>query len=142
MKPSAVVYAVAFVLALSNSPVWAEEHVKITKLLQGSETLEGQKIAYPPSDKAEMTALMVEVAPGAEIGLHMHPVPLVVYVMEGTLDVDVSGGGKHKIEAGKAFLEVVNTWHNGINRTDKPVKFLVVFAGEKGKDNLIRAEKK
>lgn len=142
MKPRAMVYTVAFVLAFASSPVWADEPVKITTLVQGSETIEGKTIAYPPSDKAEMTALMVEVAPGAEIGLHMHPVPLVVYVLEGTLDVDVSGGGKHKIEAGKAFLEVVNTWHNGINRTTKPVKFLVVFAGEKGKPNLLRVEKK
>lgn len=142
MKPSAVVYTVAFVLAFASSAVWAEEPVKITKLFQGSKTIEGQTIVYPPSDKAEMTALMVEVAPGAEVGLHMHPVPLMVYVMEGTLDVEVSGGGKHKIEAGKAFLEVVNTWHNGMNRTKEPVKFLVVFAGEIGKSNLIRPEKK
>ncbi len=142
MKPSSIVYIVAFVVAFTSSAVFAEEPVKITKLLQETKTIEGQTIVYPPSDKAEMSVLMVEVAPGAEIGLHMHPVPLVVYVMEGTLDVEVVGGGKHKIEAGKAFLEVVNTWHNGINRTKEPVKFLVVFAGEIGKANLIRAEKK
>ena len=142
MKPSTVVYTVAFVVAFASSPVWADEDVKITKLLQGSETIEGKAIAYPPSDKAEMAALMVEIAPGKEIGLHMHPVPLVVYIMEGELEVEVSGGGKHKLSAGTAFLEVVNTWHNGFNRTDKPVKFLVVFAGEKGKPNLIRAETK
>ena len=142
MKPSAVLYIFPFVLALLSSPVRAEEHVKITKLLQGSETIEGKTIAYPPSDKAEMAVLLVELAPGTEVGLHMHPVPLVVYMMEGELEVEVSGGGKHKIPSGTAFLEVVNTWHNGFNRTDKPVKFLVVFAGEKGKTNLIRAETK
>ena len=142
MKSSAVFYLFPFVLALMSHPVWAGEGVKITKLLQGSETIEGKAIAYPPSDKAEMAVLMVDLAPGKEIGLHMHPVPLVVYMMEGELEVEVSGGGKHKLQAGTAFLEVVNTWHNGFNRTDKPVKFLVVFAGEKGKANLISAETK
>jgi quercetin dioxygenase-like cupin family protein len=142
MKPRAVLFSVVLIVAFGSASVQAEEDVKITELLKGSETIEGKTIVYPPSDKAEMAALMVEVAPGKEIGLHMHPVPLVVYVMEGTLDVEVSGGGKHQITAGKAFLEVVNTWHNGINRGDKPVKFLVVFAGEKGKPNLLRAEKK
>ena len=142
MKPSAVFYAIPFVLALMSSPVRAEEPVKITKLLQTSETIEGKTIAYPPSDKAEMTALLVEIAPGEGIGLHMHPVPLVVYMIEGELEVVVSDGATHKIPTGTAFLEVVNTWHKAFNRTDKPVKFLVVFAGEKGKENLIRAEAK
>jgi len=142
MKANAMRYILLFVIALVSSPLHAEEAVKITKLLQSSTTIEGQTIAYPPSDKAEMSALMVEVAPGEEVGLHLHPVPLVVYVMEGELDVEVAEGGKHKIPAGKAFLEVVNTWHNGINRGKVPVKFLVVFAGEIGKSNLIRGEKK
>ncbi|HEY5648793.1 MAG TPA: cupin domain-containing protein [Nitrospiria bacterium] len=141
MRPSYLLFSLSVIAVLLSSPVLAEESVIINKLLQGSDTIEGKAIAYP-TGKAEMSALMVEVAPGAEIGLHMHPVPLVVYVMEGELDVEVSGGGKHKISAGKAFLEVVNTWHNGINRGKTPVKFLVVFAGEAGKSNLIRAEKK
>ncbi len=142
MNRSAVVYVIVFMLTLAGNIVRAEEGVKITKLLQGSETIEGKTIVYPPSDKAEMTALMVEVPPGKEIGPHMHPVPLVVYMMEGELDVEVTGGGKHKVTAGKAFLEVVNTWHNAYNRTDKTAKFLVVFAGEKGKVNLLTAETK
>lgn len=142
MKPSTLMYLLPFALALVSSPVLAEEHVKITKLLQSSTTIEGKTIVYPPADKAEMAVLLVELAPGGEIGLHMHPVPLVVYMMEGELEVEVKGGKTHKISEGSAFLEVVNTWHNGSNRTDKPIKFLVVFAGEKGKMNLIRAEAK
>ncbi len=139
MKPNATLYIVSLLLAFVSHPVQAAEDVKITKLLQSTTTIEGKAIAYPPSDKAEMSALLVEIAPGKEIGLHMHPVPLVVYMLEGELDVEVADGGKHKIPAGKAFLEVVNTWHNGINRGDTPAKFLVVFAGEIGKSNLIRA---
>lgn len=140
MKGLTVLFAASFLMSVSAAA--AAEGVKITTLVQGSKTLNGQKIEYPKTDKAQMTAIMAEVAPGAEIGLHMHPVPLVVYVLEGTLDVEIQGGEKHQIEAGKAFLEVVNTWHNGINRGKTPVKFLVVFAGEEGKQNLIRAEAK
>jgi quercetin dioxygenase-like cupin family protein len=142
MKLSAVIYAAAVLFFLSSSPVWAKEGVKITTLVKSSETIAGKKIAYPPSDKAEMSALLVEVPPHSEIGLHMHPVPLVVYVLEGTMDVEISGGEKRKYEQGTAFLEVVNTWHNGINSTDKPLKLLVVFAGEVGKSNLIGAKTK
>jgi len=45
MKPSSVVYSIAFVFALTISPALAEEPVKITKLLQSSETIEGKTIA-------------------------------------------------------------------------------------------------
>jgi len=39
---------------------------------------------------------------------------------------------------GDSFLEVVNTWRNGKNRGATPVKLLVVFAGVRGKPNLVR----
>ena len=122
--------------------VWAAEGVKITTVMQGSKTLLGQKIEYPNTDKAEMTALLVEMEPGSEVGLHMHPVLLVVYVMEGKLTVEMQDGSIHHIDAGQAFLEVVNTWHNGLNKEKTPLKFFVVFAGEEGKANLIHAEQK
>jgi quercetin dioxygenase-like cupin family protein len=35
----------------------------------------GQKIIYPATDKAEVTAMLVDVAPGAETGWHSHPHP-------------------------------------------------------------------
>jgi quercetin dioxygenase-like cupin family protein len=142
MKKIGLFFVCTFLLTFLTAPVWAAEGIKITTVMQASETLLGQKIAYPKTDKAEMTALLVEMEPGTEVGLHMHPVPLVVYVLEGTLDVEMSDGSKHQIEAGKAFLEVVNTWHNGLNKGKTPLKFFVVFAGVQGKDNLIRAEQK
>jgi quercetin dioxygenase-like cupin family protein len=142
MKQIGLFSVFAFLLTFLTAPVWAAEGIKITTVMQASETLLGQKIAYPKTDKAEMTALLVEMEPGTEVGLHMHPVPLVVYVLEGTLDVEMSDGSKHQIEAGKAFLEVVNTWHNGLNKGKTPLKFFVVFAGVQGKENLIRAEQK
>lgn len=39
---------------------------------------------------------------------------------------------------GTGFLDVVKTWHNGINLGSIPVKFLVVFVSEEGKTNLNR----
>jgi quercetin dioxygenase-like cupin family protein len=140
MKQIGLFSVCAFLLTSLAAPAGAAEGVKITNVMQASETLDGQKISYPKTDKAEMTALLVDMEPGTEIGLHMHPVPLVVYVLSGTLTVEIQDGSIHEIEAGKAFLEVVNTWHNGLNKGKKPLKFFVVFAGEQGKANLIRVE--
>jgi quercetin dioxygenase-like cupin family protein len=122
-------------------PVRAEQDVRVTAVMKGSTTIGGQKIEYPKTDKAEMASVIVEISPGNESGRHMHPVPTYVHVLEGTLTVEFEDGSRQAFKAGSGFLEVVNTWHNGKNLGEVPVRFLVVFAGEEGNPNLIRPEK-
>ena len=64
--------------------------------------------------------------------------PLFVYILEGTLTIEMEGHGTHAFSAGQGLAEVTNIWHNGRNLGDKPVRFLIVFAGQKGTPNLIR----
>ena len=122
--------------------VLAEQNVTVTAVMQGSRTIGGQKIEYPKTDKAEMASVMVEIPPGKESGRHMHPVPTYVHVLEGTLTVEFEDGSRQAFKAGSGFLEAVNTWHNVKNLGEAPLRFLVVFAGEEGKPNLIRPEKR
>ena len=121
--------------------VLAEQDVTVTAVMKGSTTIGGQQIVYPKTDKAEMASVLIEIQPGKESGRHMHPVPTYVHVLEGTLTVEFEDGSRQTFKAGSGFLEVVNTWHNGKNLGEVPLKFLVVFAGEEGKPNLIRPEK-
>lgn len=121
--------------------VRAEQDVTVTAVMKGSTTIGGQKIEYPKSEKAEMASVLIEIQPGKESGRHMHPVPTYVHVLEGTLTVEFEDGSRQTFNAGSGFLEVVNTWHNGKNLGEVPLRFLVVFAGAEGKSNLIRPEK-
>ncbi|MEP6960092.1 MAG: cupin domain-containing protein [Nitrospirota bacterium] len=121
--------------------VRADQDVRVTPVMKGETTIGGLRIVYPKSEKAEMASVMVEIQPGRESGRHMHPVPTYVHVLEGTLTVEFEDGTRQHFEAGKGFLEVVNTWHNGKNLGEGPLKFLIVFAGEEGKPNMIRPEK-
>lgn len=130
--------AVVALYALAGGAGWAQQGFKATPVFKGSTTIGGQKIQYPNTDKPEVFAALIEIAPGGEAGRHMHPVPLYVHVLEGTLTVEVEGKGRRDFPAGTGFLEVVNTWHNGLNLGSVPVKFLVVFVSEEGKQNLIR----
>lgn len=82
--------------------------------------------------------MLAEVEPGGQVGRHMHPVPLFVYMLEGTLSIEIEGHGTETFTAGQGFAEVVNTWHNGRNLGDVPARFLIVFAGQKGTPNLVR----
>jgi quercetin dioxygenase-like cupin family protein len=121
--------------------VLAEQDATVTAVMKGSRTIGGQNIEYPKTDKAEIASVMIEIQPGKESGRHMHPVPTYVHVLEGTLTVEFEDGSRQPFKAGSGFLEAVNTWHNGKNLGEVPLKFLVVSTGEEGKPNLIRPEK-
>jgi quercetin dioxygenase-like cupin family protein len=108
-----------------------------TTLLQTSTTVKGQPIRFPQGDN-QFTAVLGEIAPGGQAGRHMHPVPLLVYMLEGSLSIEMEGHGTHDVRAGEAFTEVINTWHNGRNLGTTPAKFLIVFAGQDGTPITIR----
>ena len=131
--------AAAVSIAISGA-AWAGEPAKITPILQASTTANGTPISYPKTDKPEIMAVMVEIPPGGEMGKHRHPVPTFVYVMEGAIDVPTEGGETRHYKAGDAFLEVVNTVHNGVNNGNTPAKALAVFVSEQGQVNLQPAQ--
>ena len=136
-------WVVFMVMSVVSLPLaWAQQGLQATPVLNASTTIGGQKIAFPKTDKPAMASILVEIAPGGETGRHMHPVPTYVHVLEGTLTVEMEDKSIHEFQVGQAFLEVVNMWHNGKNMGNAPLKFLVVFATEEGKVNLIRPDKK
>ena len=109
----------------------------LTPILQTSKTFTGQPIRFPQSDN-QLVAVLAEVAPGGQVGRHLHPNPLFVYVLEGALTIEMEGHGTHTFSAGEGLAEVVNIWHNGRNLGDTPVKFLIVFAAQEGTPTIIR----
>lgn len=109
----------------------------VTPLLEASKTFTGQPIRFPQGDN-QLTAVLAEIAPGGQSGRHMHPVPLFVYILEGSLTIEMEGHGTHTFTAGQSLAEVTNMWHNGRNLGNKPARFLIVFAGQIGTPNLIR----
>jgi quercetin dioxygenase-like cupin family protein len=109
------------------------------KVLQKtSVTANGARIAYPATTRAEVTAMTVDLAPGAETGWHKHPVPVYAYVVSGSLDVELAGGTALTYRAGDAIIEVVDTLHNGRNRGTEPVKLAVFYLGSEGTPNVIK----
>ncbi|KQV45822.1 MULTISPECIES: cupin domain-containing protein [unclassified Duganella] len=120
------IFAAQPALALEQSAA-----IKVTRLLQSPSSWNGAALAYP-GGQAEVTALLVEIAPGGETGWHLHPVPSFGYVLEGELEVSLKDGTVKRVVAGQALAEVVNTLHNGRNVGKGPVKLLVFYAGAVG----------
>ena len=75
----------------------------------------------------EVSAVYIEIAPGAQTGWHQHPVPNFAYLLEGELEVSLKDGRTNHVHAGEALAEVVNVLHNGRNPSATQAAKLVVF---------------
>ena len=131
---------IGFIMLGFVTSTTAQQAPKVSPVIKANATASGQKLQYPQTDKPEIESVLIEIAPGGESGRHMHPVPTYVYVLEGTLTVEMDKESPREYAAGSGFLESLNTWHNGKNLGQAPVKALVVFVSEEGKKNFIRAE--
>ncbi|WP_295389764.1 cupin domain-containing protein [uncultured Thiodictyon sp.] len=132
MKMQSAMVALALVFGVRGAAALdASATVQVTPLLKTTTTWNGAPLAYP-SGPAEVTALLVEIAPGGETGWHRHPVPSFAFVLQGTLEVTTQEGLVHHLVAGQALAEVVNTVHNGRNVGTVPVKLAVFYAGIRG----------
>ncbi|MGE5319814.1 MAG: cupin domain-containing protein [Hyphomicrobiaceae bacterium] len=109
----------------------ASNGVRVTPLAKETTSWDGKPIVFPKG-KAEMTALLVEIAPGAETGWHCHVVPNFAYMLEGTLQLTLDDGRVKLLKAGDALSEVVNRSHNGRNIGTTPVRLVVFYAGTTG----------
>lgn len=127
-----------FLLAPASFAADYSSGVTAKVLTKTTVTGNGQKIAYPVTDRAEVTAMTVDLAPGSETGWHKHPVPVYAYVVSGNLAVEIDSGKELTFKAGDAIIEVVNTLHNGRNRGSESVKLAVFYLGVEGTPNVIK----
>lgn len=105
--------------------------VSAKQILKTTETWHGAPVVLP-GGKSEVTALAIEIQPGAETGWHKHPVPSFAFVVQGSLQVTLRDGRTRRFEAGEAFAEVVDTAHNGRNVGTEPTKLLVLYTASQG----------
>jgi quercetin dioxygenase-like cupin family protein len=112
---------------------------KTTPVIKTTMTASHGKITYP-TGQAEVISVIGELEPGGRTPRHQHPVPVMVYVLEGTLTIQADGAEAREYKPGQAFMEDVNHWHQAFNKTSQPVKLLVVFMGEEGKPTTVNAQ--
>ena len=111
--------------------VWAAEPAPAVTsriILKATRTWDGTPIVYPQGT-AEVTGIIVTLAPGAQTGWHAHPVPSFGMVLEGELEVELQDGRRLTLEAGDGLAEVFERAHNGRNTGTVPMKVLVFYAG-------------
>jgi quercetin dioxygenase-like cupin family protein len=90
----------------------------------------------------EMLMIAVDYPPGAVESIHRHDAYAFVYVLEGSIVMQVRGGKEVTLTPGQTFYEGPNDVHTvGRNAsTTKPAKFVVVLLKKKGVDVVLPAK--
>ncbi|HYB70358.1 MAG TPA: cupin domain-containing protein [Candidatus Bathyarchaeia archaeon] len=141
--------AILLVIALAGIPAWAQDQkvpepkgVKVKGLVT---SLGG--FSATVNTPLLVTGSTVELEPGGQTGREQFRVPTFVYVLEGVLTTDYQDGpigikGTQYHAAGQSFMDNGGWWHNHANRSDKPVKYLILHLGYPGRpDPVQKAEK-
>jgi len=109
------------------STIALAQDAKVTPLL--TKDLTG--IASVPQEGMMLT---VEYGPGGSSAQHMHNAYTFVYVLDGSVVMQVKGGKEVTLVAGESFYESPDDIHT-VSRnasTTKPAKILVFFVKKKG----------
>ena len=89
----------------------------------------------PEFQGKEATMITVTLPPGHASAPHRHHAHVFVYVLEGSVIMQVAGGEQKQLGPGETFYEKPSDIHSVSKNasTTKPAKILVVMLKDKGK---------
>jgi quercetin dioxygenase-like cupin family protein len=117
-------------------------------LITGTATAQQAKVTslmskdLPENPGKEMLMITVEHAPGGSSPVHRHNAHAMVYVLEGSVVMQVKGGKEVTLTPGQTFYEGPDDVHV-VDRnasSTEPAKFLVVLIKDKGAPALMPVE--
>ena len=88
-------------------------------------------IAYPQG-QPEITVLKIDIPPHTQLDMHKHPVINAGVLLKGELTVIADNKQQLNLKAGDALIELVDTYHYGMNKGDETAQIIVFYAGIKG----------
>jgi quercetin dioxygenase-like cupin family protein len=121
------------VLAFLMSGTLMAQQAKVTELLS-------KDLTNIPGKEGLM--IVVEYPPGSSDPLHRHNAHGFIYVLEGSIVMQVRGGKEMTLTAGQTFYEGPDDVHvvgRNASKT-KPAKFVVFFVKERGAPVLVPAK--
>ena len=96
----------------------------------------------PESPGREVLMITVEHAPGGSSPIHRHNAHALVYVLEGSVVMQMKGGQPVTLTPGQTFYEGPDDIHvlDRNASSTKPAKFVVFMIKDKGAPALVPAE--
>jgi len=132
-------YAACLTLLLSvNSWALNDSAVTVDVLAKTTSSWNGAILPFYLKGQPEVTILRISIPPHVQLPLHQHPVINAGVLLQGELTVETKEGKTLHLKAGDPIVEVVNTWHYGINEGDEPAEIIVFYAGIQDKSITIK----
>ena len=90
-----------------------------------------------------VTGSTVELEPGGQTGKEQFRVPTFIYVLDGVLTTDYEAGpvgiqGAQYHAAGQSYMDNGGWWHNLMNKSQKPVRYLMLHIGYPGRPDPVQ----
>ena len=104
----------------------------VRELVRSEQSWDGAPLPAYPAGQPEITILDITIPPGAKLPVHQHPVINAGVLIKGVLTVVTREGKTLQLRAGDPIVEVVGTWHYGINEGTTPAEIIVFYAGKTG----------
>ena len=139
-------YCFAILLLLSPAFVFAKDggtkindaaestkaKIEVAQLVKTTKSWNGTDLPKYPLGKPEVTILRIKIPVGAKLPVHEHPVINAGVLLSGQLTVKTENGKVLHLKAGDPIVEVVDTWHYGVNDGGAPAEIIVFYAGVVG----------
>jgi quercetin dioxygenase-like cupin family protein len=119
-------------LACLMSSTLVAQEAKVTELMS-------KDLTNIPGKEGLM--IIVDYPPGSTDPIHRHNAHAFIYVLEGSIVMQVKGGKETTLTPGQTFYEGPDDVHvvgRNASKT-KPAKFIVVFVKDKGAPVLVPA---
>ena len=113
--------------------------IPATLMAQGAKVASLLSKDLPENPGKELLMITVEHAPGGSSPVHRHNAHAMVYVLEGSVVMQLKGGKEVTLTPGQTFYEGPNDIHVVDRNASKiqPAKFLVFLIKDKGAPALV-----
>jgi quercetin dioxygenase-like cupin family protein len=130
VERSRALKTILILLCLISGPLMAQQDAKVTPLMS-------KDLPELPGKQGLM--ISVEYPPGASDPIHRHNAHAFLYVLEGTIVMQIKGAAPVTLTAGQTFYEGPNDVHIvGRNASNtKPARFIVFLVKDKNAPVLI-----
>ncbi len=98
--------------------------------MESTQSWNGETLPHYPLGQPKVTIIKVTIPPNVKLELHEHLVINAGVLIKGELTVVDEHGNKLELKAGDPIVELVNTFHYGINEGSETAEIIVVYAGD------------
>ena len=104
--------------------------IQVEKLAESTQSWNGDNLPSYPEGQPKVTILKASIPPKAKLEMHEHLVINAGLLLKGELTVIDEFGNRLELKAGDTIIELVNTFHYGINEGTETAEIVVFYAGD------------